>query len=360
MKKKLTFIAVLFAAHNLMAQNSWDGSSPAISTTSTNGNLQLTNGNLGIGGSSAQYKLYSSNTNNAISGGIYSIVNNTSSSMQVGFTNNVISNGNNLKYGLINSISGTSSSGIYGISSSVSTTGNGLRYGVYSYMSGTGTGTKYGLYSRVVNGGSADVRYGIWSEALGSGSQAGHFLGDVETKGLLMLTGNDQGRFLFRTTVASGAVGDQSLQIVPNNTSGLYDWDNDNGLTLYNNGLMEKNTTVASKVFAIKRNDLSHDVFRIYGDGKVYATEINVMLATNFPDYVFKPSYQLMSLAEVKNYIHSNGHLPNIPAAAVIEAEGMNVGEMTRVLVEKVEELTLHLIRQQEEIELLKQQLDNK
>ena len=48
-----------------------------------------------------------------------------------------------------------------------------------------------------------------------------------------------------------------------------------------------------------------------------------------------------------------------MPTAATVEEEGANLGEVNRVLVEKVEELTLYTIKQQELIdELLKRMKD--
>jgi hypothetical protein len=64
---------------------------------------------------------------------------------------------------------------------------------------------------------------------------------------------------------------------------------------------------------------------------------------------VFKKDYQLRPLSEVKTYIDQNQHLPEIPSAQEIAKDGLNLGEMNRLLVKKVEELTLYLIEQKEE-----------
>jgi hypothetical protein len=89
-------------------------------------------------------------------------------------------------------------------------------------------------------------------------------------------------------------------------------------------------------------------VFRISGTGTVYAKQINVQL-TGWPDYVFKPSYQLLPLKEVKTYIDQNNHLPDMPSAEDVSKEGINLGEMNKRLVKKVEELTLYLIEKDKE-----------
>lgn len=74
----------------------------------------------------------------------------------------------------------------------------------------------------------------------------------------------------------------------------------------------------------------------------------------NAPDYVFDPAYALTPLPELKEYIERERHLPNIPRAAEIKTNGLKLGQFQMLLLEKVEELTLHTIRQNEEIESLR------
>lgn len=80
-------------------------------------------------------------------------------------------------------------------------------------------------------------------------------------------------------------------------------------------------------------------------NGNIRAKEIKVD-ATNWPDYVFLPSYNNSSLSELELYIKDKGHLPQIPSAKEVEAEGINLSEMNALLLRKIEELTLHLIEQ--------------
>ncbi len=111
------------------------------------------------------------------------------------------------------------------------------------------------------------------------------------------------------------------------------------------------------KPFFITSN-IGEDVFRVMGDGKVWATEINVRLKENFPDYVFAEEYKLFSLSQLETYIKENNHLPNMPTAEEVECDGLDLGEMNRLLVEKVEELTLYLIEQNKKIELLQAEIN--
>ncbi|WP_378185622.1 hypothetical protein ACE939_10970 [Aquimarina sp. W85] len=90
--------------------------------------------------------------------------------------------------------------------------------------------------------------------------------------------------------------------------------------------------------------------------GHIHAQEVKVDLAGAVaPDYVFLKDYQLKTLDEVDNYIKVNGHLHNIPSAAIMEKEGVKLKEMNLKLLEKIEELTLYLIAQEKRILILEQ-----
>lgn len=85
--------------------------------------------------------------------------------------------------------------------------------------------------------------------------------------------------------------------------------------------------------------------------GTVHATEVVVDQTVTQPDYVFDKDYDLSTLKEVKTYIDKNHHLPEIPSAAQVAKEGINLGEMNTMLLKKIEELTLYLIEKYSEAE---------
>lgn len=78
-------------------------------------------------------------------------------------------------------------------------------------------------------------------------------------------------------------------------------------------------------------------------NGTIYATKVKVT-QTGWADYVFAPGYQLPGLQYLETYIQQNKHLPNVPSAAEVAKEGVDLGENQRVLLEKIEELTLYVI----------------
>lgn len=91
--------------------------------------------------------------------------------------------------------------------------------------------------------------------------------------------------------------------------------------------------------------------YKLAVKGNVIAEKLVVKTSTTWPDFVFKKDYKLPSLNEVEQFIAKNSHLPEIPSAKEIESTGQDLGEMNRLLLKKVEELTLYLIDQKKTLE---------
>ncbi len=94
--------------------------------------------------------------------------------------------------------------------------------------------------------------------------------------------------------------------------------------------------------------------------GKIHAEEVKVDLSVPGPDYVFKEDYDLRTLEETQNYIKEHGHLPNIPSAKEMEKNGVELGTMNMKLLEKIEELTLYTLEQQQQLQNQQKELKNK
>lgn len=99
--------------------------------------------------------------------------------------------------------------------------------------------------------------------------------------------------------------------------------------------------------------------------GKMIAEEIAVKLKNAWPDYVFKPGYKLMLLDTLKTEIEKLGHLPGMPGAKEVQTKGVELGELNRTVVQKLEELTLYLLKmdtrmkeQEERIKVLEKEND--
>lgn len=98
--------------------------------------------------------------------------------------------------------------------------------------------------------------------------------------------------------------------------------------------------------------------YKLSVGGKIICTELRVNAVADWPDYVFSSGYKLLPVDKLGTFIAENGHLPNIPAAAEIAKSGIDVGEMQRLMMEKIEELSLYLIEQQKQIRDLQDQLN--
>lgn len=92
--------------------------------------------------------------------------------------------------------------------------------------------------------------------------------------------------------------------------------------------------------------------FKVKGNGEVYARKYTTTLAS-FPDYVFNDNYKLLSFQELRTYLDQNNRLPNMPSATQVETDGADLGELNRLLVEKVEELTLYILQLEERTKAL-------
>lgn len=73
----------------------------------------------------------------------------------------------------------------------------------------------------------------------------------------------------------------------------------------------------------------------------------------NVPDYVFEPDYRLMPLDELRDFVEREKHLPNVPSAETVKQEGLNLSQVQMRLLEKLEELTLYTLKQDEQVKTL-------
>ena len=92
--------------------------------------------------------------------------------------------------------------------------------------------------------------------------------------------------------------------------------------------------------------------------GTIIAEGVVVKPYATWPDYVFAKTYRLLSLAEVDQYIKQHGHLPGMPSAKeVAEKKAVDLLDMNTRLLEKVEELYLHLIQKEKELQELRDRI---
>ncbi|MEO6832008.1 MAG: hypothetical protein ABI169_07390 [Chitinophagaceae bacterium] len=100
--------------------------------------------------------------------------------------------------------------------------------------------------------------------------------------------------------------------------------------------------------------------YSLYVENGILTEHVRVSskTGTEWADAVFDRSYKLMTLHELQKYIECNHHLPDIPSAQEVKANGIDLAEIDKKLLQKVEELTLYVIKQQKEIDMLKRRLN--
>ncbi len=138
-------------------------------------------------------------------------------------------------------------------------------------------------------------------------------------------------------------------------------------------GIVNNETT---KGIGIYSEVYKKDVFTVYGNGKIEVSndtekilqleadgllrsrQIRVDLEA-WADFVFDEQYNLMPLSDLEAYITKEHHLPNIPSEKVLRETGLDVAEMDKLLMQKIEELTLYIIEQGKHIEDLQKEIED-
>jgi hypothetical protein len=164
-------------------------------------------------------------------------------------------------------------------------------------------------------------------------------VGNIKTSGDIIF---NNGKSLIQTLSSIG------------NTGGINYWASVGDGIRYGNFDIKTNGNVLipSGVVAIGTTNVPNTDYALRVNGKILAKGLKVQV-TGWPDYVFEPTYKLMPLNELSAYVAANKHLPNVPSQQVAETEGIEVGDMNKVLLQKVEELTLYLIQLENRMQTL-------
>lgn len=100
------------------------------------------------------------------------------------------------------------------------------------------------------------------------------------------------------------------------------------------------------------------DNYLLWVENGIVSEDFAIANVDNWSDHVFDEDYDLMSLENVAEHIEASGHLPGVPSASEVAENGYTVHGMTRILLEKIEELTLHTIEQDSAIRELRTELN--
>jgi hypothetical protein len=132
-----------------------------------------------------------------------------------------------------------------------------------------------------------------------------------------------------------------------------------------NNEIMARNNGEASYLYINHNGGTVHlgpgnpaVGYQLSVRGKIMSEELRIDNYVDWPDYVFEENYPLPSLDELRFSIRKSGHLPGFPSASEVKETGIDVGEMQKKLLEKIEELTLYILQLNEQNKILKKEMD--
>lgn len=100
--------------------------------------------------------------------------------------------------------------------------------------------------------------------------------------------------------------------------------------------------------------------YKLFVEEGILTEKVKVAVKTSseWSDYVFAKEYDLKPLSEVESFINQNNHLPGVPSAQDVVDNGIDMAKMDAKLLEKIEELTLHLIEMDKKMKDLQKRLE--
>ena len=114
---------------------------------------------------------------------------------------------------------------------------------------------------------------------------------------------------------------------------------------------------INTKTFPVEVGDVDVSSYSLYAKGGILTEEVRVALSSNWADFVFNKEYALEPLENVEKFILKNKHLKDVPNAAEVKKNGIELGEMNKILLQKIEELTLYLIDLNKKIEVQNEEI---
>lgn len=203
---------------------------------------------------------------------------------------------------------------------------------------------------------NTDVFTAIIMENSSTGGNAGATLHAVSNSASAFLQAQGSGRTIshFGQAVASWA---ELLQVSGNgltigtltNTPIILGTNNVNRVQVTASGDVGIGTTTPSSKLHVNGGDIRVSGGSFIDDG----------VTLNAPDYVFEPSYKLMPLGELREFVAQEKHLPNVPNSREVKAQGLNLSQFQMQLLEKVEELTLYTLTQDQQLATQQKELRN-
>jgi hypothetical protein len=194
-----------------------------------------------------------------------------------------------------------------------------------------------------------------------NGTAGGNIVGNG-TSGWLGILGGTNAASLcdgaYLQLFGNSGVGNGAAYIVASGplTSGTsFYYQPNGGSSVSNMTVLNDGQVVIGNVSTLGTND-----YKLYVQTGIITEKLKVANSgdfMNWSDFVFNKDYDLMSLDKVEAFVKENKHLPEIPSASEVAKDGIDVANMDAKLLQKIEELTLYVIKQQKEINDLKKKV---
>jgi len=150
---------------------------------------------------------------------------------------------------------------------------------------------------------------------------------------------NNTARLLVEDTGSSGA---QELFKLSNNGGSYFTFENTSAGTTW--FFTHENSAPNRFIIADAVADGPEFTLTAEGDLTIPGNFISGATTLNVPDYVFADDYALRPLSEVQAFIDAHRHLPDVPSAAQIAEDGLDMTAMQMTMLKKIEELTLYTL----------------
>lgn len=221
------------------------------------------------------------------------------------------------------------------------TTWDNANIGLYSSAFG-GSTTASGWYSSAF--GSGTIASGLFSASFGYATTASGATSFAVGEGTTAQPYDSfvLGRYNTISGTSGSWVATDPLFVIGNGSSTSV---RSNAVTVLKNGNVGIGTALVN----------NPNSYKLAVNGTIGAKAVKVEItSTTWPDFIFNKGYnKLKTLKEVEQYILENGHLPEIPTAKEIETNGADIGELLKLQMKKIEELTLYIIEQNKRILVL-------
>ena len=150
------------------------------------------------------------------------------------------------------------------------------------------------------------------------------------------------------------------------NSAGWLGTSTNNGLCLGTNStslfFIDNIQNVYIGMSKLEANKIKQDLrnkYRLFVTKGILSEDFAIAPKSTWADYVFNKDYNLRGLNEVEEFISENNHLPDVPSAKQVADEGYSQHDMNKALLQKIEELTLYVIKQEKKIATLESELEN-